>query len=278
MICAETFAVARARGIKAIRLVIYQPRVFSEPQVWGCSIDDLERFGAMAYEKGMATRDAAIDYERLPEADWQGKYLHPEPNADDCAFCKAMATCPAYAKSVDTALVEVGMPNVEAFASVSEETVATKLRELPADRLAAGMASVDMIEGLCTAMRAETERRLLAGEQVPGFGLELGRKGARKWADPVLAEELIRETFRLTVTQACNLKLKSPTQLEELTKVDPETNKAPIGPKQWKRLEAMVTQTEPKPSVKLAKAIKKPYQPPPQLAADAFPLVADDLA
>lgn len=274
-ICADTFAAVRARGIKTVRLVIYQPKVYAEPQVWTCTLDELEAFAALANSKAAMIKAAMRDADD-PDPSWAATYLHPNPNADDCAFCKAMATCPAYNRAVDTGLAEVGLPAVDAFSEVTEEAMTEKLRALPADRLAAGMASVDMIEGLCTAMRAEVERRLLANELVPGFGLELGRKGARKWADPVIASDVLRKQFRLTVEQAHNLKLKSPTQIEELTKPDPETGKPAIGPRQWKTLTAMVTQAEPKPSVKPVKAIKRPYLPQPEAAAFTPVVESDD--
>ena len=50
------------------------------------------------------------------------------------------------------------------------------------------MEAVGFVEDWCKAVRAETERRLLNREEVPGFGLELGRQGPRKWTDKEAVE------------------------------------------------------------------------------------------
>ena len=99
-------------------------------------------------------------------------------------------------------------------------------------------------------MRAETERRLLNREEVPGFGLELGRQGPRKWTDKEAVEDMVRKQFRLAEGDAYNMKLKSPTQFEEqLTKPAEGKDKPVLGPRQWKKLQSLITRSEPKPSV-----------------------------
>ena len=56
------------------------------------------------------------------------------------------------------------------------------------------MTVAPLAEDYFTAVRAEVERRLLLGMQVPGFGLELGRKGARKFTDEGRVEvEVVHE-------------------------------------------------------------------------------------
>ncbi len=127
-------------------------------------------------------------------------------------------------------------------------------------------------------MRAETERRLLNREEVPGFGLELGRQGPRKWTDKEAVEDMVRKQFRLAEGDAYNMKLKSPTQFEEqLTKPAEGKDKPVLGPRQWKKLQSLITRSEPKPSVKPAATIKKPYTPPAPSDED-FSTVADEPA
>ncbi|EXI92407.1 MAG: hypothetical protein AW12_00618 [Candidatus Accumulibacter sp. BA-94] len=41
-------------------------------------------------------------------------------------------------------------------------------------------------------MRAEAERRLIAGISVPGFKLVEGKKGPRAWDDPTQVESLLK--------------------------------------------------------------------------------------
>jgi len=50
-----------------------------------------------------------------------------------------------------------------------------------------------------------------------------------------------------------------------------------LGPRQWKKLQEQITRSEPKPSVKPAGAIKKPYTPPAPTDED-FTTVADEPA
>lgn len=255
------FESLKTRGIKQFRLVVYQPRVYDGPREWIVSLDYLEKFAETARQKAATVRGAEEMHGKMAQAEWGRIYLHPDPNEADCAFCRAMATCPAAARKVQE--------TVGADFDVIHETPAIA-PETPAPSLAAKMAATGFIEDWCKAVRAETERRLLVGDDVPGWGLELGRKGPRKWRSAEEAETLIRKTFRLKLEDAFNLKLKSPTQLEELT-----NGKDPlVGPRQWAKAQALVVQSDPKPSVKPAHAITKPYKPE-QPDAAAFGTVSE---
>ncbi len=287
----DIFARARALGVKTIRLMIYQPKVGGARE-WVCDLDYLERFAALLRSKAASTEVAAREYERMrgspeTEAQWAGLFLNPKPNDAECAFCKAKAICPNATAAVQEDVTgSTAAPALDAFAEVAatEGAVAKALVAASAeDDLAAKMSAVPFIEDWCSAVRAEVERRLLAGGLVPGFGLELGRQGQRKWSDPVAVEDVVRKQFRLKVEDAFNFALKSPTQLEALApKIDKKTGKpkpvkegdpAPVlGPRQWAKLQDLIVRSDPKPSVKPAKAIKNPYQP---TAADAFSAVAD---
>ena len=104
--------------------------------------------------------------------------------------------------------------------------------------LAAMMAKADMIEDWITAVRAEVERRLLAGAAVRGYKLVQGRQGNRAWANVEEAEAQLK-AMRLKVEQMYDLSLISPTSAEKLaTAPDPA-----IGPRQWKKLQAIITRS-----------------------------------
>lgn len=261
------FAAARARGIKQIRLVIYQPKVYQDgPREWIVSLDDLEKFAALARSKAQSTRLAEETHGKMDQAEWERTFLHSDPNEVDCAFCRAMATCPAAAAKTQ----QVVGADFEAIAEPGAPASDFIGRTTPAADLATKMAAAGFVEDWCKAVRAETERRLMAGQEVPGFGLELGRQGPRKWKNAEEAETLLRKQFRLKTEDAYNLKLKSPTQVEELTK-----GKEPlVGPRQWAKAQALVTRADPKPSVKPSSTITKPYTPAP-LAAGDFSAVPD---
>lgn len=287
----DVFAAARAMGVKTVRLMIYQPKAGGARE-WTCDIDTLERFAATARSKAVSVEVAAREYERMrgspeTEAQWADIFINPTPNDNDCAFCKAMAVCPNAAKRVlDSAGAPDTAATLEAFGAVADDegkAIQARAQAAEGDLLAAQLRAVPFIEDWCTAVRAEAERRLLAGQPVAGFGLELGRQGPRQWSDPNAAVKVLREQFRLTVEQAFNLKVKSPTQIEALApKVDKKTGKPKplkegdtppvLGPRQWNKLQALITRSDPKPSVKPAAAIKVAYQP---AAGDAFAAVPD---
>lgn len=250
--------------ITGIRLAIHQPKVAGVTE-WTSSVEYLTGVFKTRLKKAVervqeATQMHAVAGSDDARASWASFYLHPNPNEQDCAFCRAKADCPAAARK----LQETVGAAFDAIAPVE----ATAYED--AD-LAAKMASVGFVEDWCKAVRAECERRLLAGQEVPGFGLELGRKGARKFDKPQAAEDLLRKKFRLKIEYVYDMSLKSPTQLEKLTKpvktVDDlsgleTTVPAPLSDRQWKQLQALVVQADPKPSVKPASAIKTPYTIP----------------
>lgn len=108
--------------------------------------------------------------------------------------------------------------------------------------LAVLMESVDLVEGWCKAVRAEVERRLLAGTAVPGYKLVQGRQGNRAFADETAAEALMK-TFRLKREEMYDFVLISPTSAEKLAA------DGVIGKKQWPKLQEMIRRSDGKPSV-----------------------------
>ena len=112
-----------------------------------------------------------------------------------------------------------------------------RIAKLDDERLGLLMESVDLIEGFAKAVRAETERRMLAGGFVPGFKLVKGREGIRKFADPEEAEKLMK-SMRLKQDVMYDWTLISPTTAEKLAA------DGVIGKKQWPKLQALITRSE----------------------------------
>lgn len=98
--------------------------------------------------------------------------------------------------------------------------------------------AIDLVEGWAKAVRAELERRMLAGGAVPGFKLVKGREGPRKWADEPKVQSYLVDTIRLTTEEAFDLSLISPTTAEK-RRAD-----GLIGPIQWERLQALIVRSE----------------------------------
>lgn len=112
-----------------------------------------------------------------------------------------------------------------------------RIASLDDERLGLLMESIDLLESFPKALRAEAERRMLAGGYVPGFKLVKGREGIRKFADPAEAEKLMK-SMRLKQDVMYDWTLISPTTAEKLYA------DGIIGKKQWPKLQALITRSE----------------------------------
>lgn len=287
-----------SHDIKRVRLMIYQPP-HGGMREWTVTIEELLAFAKVAAEAAALVDRATESYvpgvpDELAQArgfpdkqTWAQTYLHPDPNEDDCAFCRAMATCPAARAKLEAT---VG----SAFEVITEPGDTTPVEYLTgalqtcddsggdvAEHLGKMMAATGFLEDWIKAVRAETERRLMLGEPVEGYGLELGRQGARAWKDPKEAERMLREQFRLKIEDAYDMTLISPTTAEKLAKVGKVTKKNPtpekpkLTPARWAKLQALIGRSDPKPSVKPVSQITEPYSPT-KPDADAFEQVDEN--
>lgn len=117
-----------------------------------------------------------------------------------------------------------------------------RIGALDDDHLAVCMDAVDLVEGWCKAVRAETERRMLTGKPVPGWKLVQGKQGNRCWGDETRAAELLK-SMRLKNDVMYDWTLISPTSAEKLHAA------GAIKPRQWDRLQELITRGNGKPSV-----------------------------
>lgn len=291
--------------IRRVRLVIHQPQVNNGPLEWSLSIDDLMEFAKVAWDKAQKVELATQQWHhvQINDApgglqDWHVKHLNPTPNEDECAFCRAMAHCPAAQRAAE----EIVGASFEVIVETTEP--ARNFVSLPGPKLDQQMAATGFLEDFITAIRARMEGHLIGGGESSLFGLELGRQGHRKWIDPAAVEQMCRTNFRLSITETYNQKLKSPTQMEKMAGMAGKTtpsnqereatrttargaarkpktaaeDKPVIGRTQWDRLKAQITRNPPKPSVKLLSLIKTPYKAP-GLTGDSFsPVVEDDIS
>lgn len=227
----QIYALAALREFEALgdftaaRVVIHQPRLNAVSE-WRTPIEDLKAFGALAAEAAVVTHSANAP---LQAGDKQ------------CKFCKAKANCPALAASVQEA-VGADFENLTSFDR--EHTVAwtQKREQMSADELGTALAAADLIELWLKAVRAEVETRLLAGQPVPGWKLVQGKKGNRQWTSKEEAEALLK-AMRVKHDQMYDYTVISPTTAEKLAKAEV------IGPRQWPKVVALITQSEGKPSV-----------------------------
>lgn len=252
-----------------VRMVISQPRIRKAPSEYDLSVEELEAWGRSTARSAVNTCRLAVEFKRdtpVEPALWEETYLRP--GEKQCKFCAAKATCPALRDAVATTVFDSTPASPDEFADQSAAKPGAPGYD-DAQWLAAALSQADMIEDWCKAVRAEAERRLLAGEQVPGFKVVPGKRGARQWADPAAAEAMLK-TFRLKQEQMYDFKLISPTSAEKLAKAEA------IGKRQWPKLQELIVQSEGKPHVAPASDPRPALDVRP--VRDDFTEVADDLA
>jgi hypothetical protein len=198
-----------------VTMVIHQPRL-NHVSEWTVPVEVLRAFG----EDARLSAVEVLDHE-APRL---------EAGEKQCRFCKAKAVCPALNDSVS--LATAGVATVADFPEF--------LPTLVEDELSTAMSRVELVEQWCKGIRAEVERRLLAGTSVEGYKLVAGRKGNRAWADAAEAERIMKKSFRMRDDDMYEQVLISPTAAEKLLKDTP---------KRWARVQDLIQRGEGKPSV-----------------------------
>jgi hypothetical protein len=215
--------------VTSVTMVIHQPRL-NHVSEWCVPVSALREFGLEAAAAAGISQDAQDAHARTDTLDW----MYLSPGEKQCRFCKAKATCPALRSEVTSI---AGPATASDFAEFVPEPPEADTGE---NYLSVAMSKVDLVEGWCKAVRAEVERRLLAGQPLDGWKLVEGRRGNRAWADEALAEEVMKKSFRLRDAEMYVQKLISPTAAEKLLKDTP---------KRLKRVVDLMTRSEGKPSV-----------------------------
>lgn len=241
-----------------VRLAISQPRIKAAPSEYDMSVEALEVWGNNTAKAAVV---ACLHAETLTE--------HPQfnetflrPGEKQCKFCKAKATCPQLRDYVSGAMLDIGFtpatPDEFSNANVVPVVEAVETVDNATEWLAVSLDKCDMIEDWCRAVRAEVERRMLAGDTVPGYKLVQGKQGNRAWTDMKAAEALLK-SMRLKEAELYDFSVKSPTQIAKLGPVfDKDGNIKPqkegtplpvIGKRQWPKVEALITRAPAKPHV-----------------------------
>ena len=226
--------------VQWVTMVIHQPRL-NHVAEWCVPVDVLRKFGQEAWEAADSVEFYADYYGSKPIEEWSEEAL--EPGEKQCRFCKAKATCLALRDEVGGIVHETA--TLDDFADLIPERPDSGSGD---NYLSVAMGKVDLVEAWCKAVRAEVERRLLAGQTIDGWKLVEGRKGNRAWSDEAEVEEIMKKSFRLRDDEMYTQKLISPTAAEKLLKDTP---------KRLKRVMDLTTRAEGKPSVAPA-ADKRP--------------------
>lgn len=185
------------------------------------------------------------------------------PSESNCRFCRASGNCKAQTEFViSTAL--------EGF-----DTDEPKVRTPAEVELGEAYRLVPLVSTWLKAVGERVFEALQAGKRVAradgvAYKLVEGKKGARTWTDEAEAEATLKK-MRLKTDQMYNQSLISPTTAEKLAKA-PKTKKGEptlppvLGPTQWNRLQALITQDTGKPAV----VLETDPRPPIATALDGF--------
>lgn len=234
-----------------VTMVIHQPRL-NHVAEWSIPLRVLLDFAAQV-------RDAAATVAEVVSVADIGvdSYLHP--GEKQCRFCKAKATCPALRAEV--ADVVHSAATLDDFADLVPQVPDSQTGD---NYLSVAMSKVDVVEQWCKAVRAEVERRLLAGKTVEGYKLVEGKRGNRKWRSEDAAEALMKN-MRLRQDEMFDFKLISPAKAEKLLKDQP---------KRWAKVADLITQDAGKPSV-APETDKRPRVPVASVADDFKGLIPE---
>ena len=212
-----------------VSMLIHQPRL-NHVSEWTIPVEQLLTFAKSAsFAAGQCDLARSLDGE-----DALAGFL--SPGEKQCRFCKAKATCPALRAEITEVVGGSSAATLDEFSDFTPEPVDMQTGD---NYLPIAMAKVGMVEDWCKAVRAEVERRLLAGQNVDGYKLVEGKRGPRKWSDADDIEQLFK-SFRLRQDEMYDFTLISPTKAEKVFKENP---------KRWAKVQERITQSTGKPSV-----------------------------
>lgn len=212
-------------------MTIHQPRLNHVSEHW-LTVEQLQDFAARAGDAAEQANANAQVYDNTEEVE----RLNLNPGEKQCKFCSAKATCPALRAEITKVVGGSAAATLDEFADFVPETVDMQTGD---NYLPIAMSKVELVEQWCKAVRAEVERRLFAGQQVDGYKLVEGKRGARKWGSEADVEALFK-SFRLRQDEMYDFSLISPTKAEKLFKENP---------KRWAKVKDLITQSSGKPSV-----------------------------
>ncbi|WP_143277397.1 DUF2800 domain-containing protein [Bordetella genomosp. 9] len=218
-------AFGMAQDFDRVRMTIHQPRLnhVSEATM---TVDELLAEGAKLKEAG----ERAFLYVGSETPPVPSDFA---PSDKACRFCKARGSCPAAAQEVARIVSRNEQATADDFEVVkpTADTLVVDLSYL--------MSKVDQVEAWCKGVRAELERRLLAGIEVEGWKLVEGRAGSRRWTDAAEAEAALK-AMRLKSDEMYDKTVISPTAAEKLLKDQK---------RRWAKLVPLITRSEGGPSV-----------------------------
>lgn len=190
--------------ITSIQLVIIQPVLHKEPQVWEPTRAELSRIEGDAMLAAMDALEARKTISNPLKPKWVNEYLHPSEYG--CNFCPAASFCPALEKMAT---------DIIPAADVSEFDMPNFLEAQTPDQINARFAKLAIVSLWSDAVAAEMMRRVTRGDQGLSQKLVAGREGNRKFSDD---EKTIAKLKELGVPESAFMSepsLRTPPQVEK---------------------------------------------------------------
>ena len=139
------------------------------------------------------------------------------PGEDQCKYCRAKGSCSALAQQ---AVESVGMmfPVVQAGADpldLAQQSAGQEPNQMSNERLSQIIEAAPLVRQMLDAAEAEAQKRMEAGQTVPGLKLVHGR-GSRSWSldDDQIAERLVKMGVPKSAVYVT--KVVSPAQVSKL--------------------------------------------------------------
>lgn len=194
-------AVAHLDDTPAVfRMTIIQPKlaVLGKPPI---SSHDLTTEDISKIAKRLEDQAAATDDPNAPLV----------PGESQCRYCRAKGSCSALANEV---MKEVGVM-FQPVQDISQQSANKDPATMDDAQLRQIMEAAPLMRQMLDAVEAEAQRRLEAGQSIPGLKLVNGR-GSRAWSLPEdqIAEKLVK--MGIPKSAVYETKLVSPAKAEKL--------------------------------------------------------------
>jgi hypothetical protein len=199
---------AAAAQIKRMRYIIVQPTLNH--------IDE--------YTVDLEEHAAWVQWIREQAAATRSPFAEAHPGPEQCMYCKAYPCPTAEQKALEVAF--------DGFAALDAERV----RQPSVEELPRLKRLLPMLENYIKYINARVYNELSAGRPVPGYKLVPGDEGDRYFDDEDSVRTLLVKAG-VSRDQIINEKLKSPAQIEKMTK---GRNKVPEVVKVWDELQAHI--------------------------------------
>jgi hypothetical protein len=174
--------------IDTIRLVVWQPRVRDEADVYELTTAELYDFGVKVKH--------AVDRALSKEPTFT-------PSEKGCRWCKAKPTCRALADTAQLAAIE-------GFKPMTQQLTIRNATELTKEETAQIMLSAGAIRKFLDAVEENALHAIRNGETLPGVKAVEGQSN-RKWIDEDKAEKVLARA-KFKEKERFKLKLLTPTQ------------------------------------------------------------------